>query len=263
MASQAAIAHPVVINLDASLVLPFLCFECLGVAELLPAPTRPILPPTDEATDTPAKKELDLNEGYVDIVQMSEIPKAFGGEEKERPIDWFCNKETNCDIMPLGSEQLRDIKIWNWGQARVTDTQNRQRNPVQGTAVQTPRSIALPNAVPVHKSLLHALRFALFGSRFDSKTAISDLFNHLEGIAWGYTRYLIHVLDMKKLFQTGRPISHVFLDVIASVTFMKDLAKMDGSSNKETELARFWAERQTIWKGKLGSSDICYLLTFY
>jgi len=181
--------------------------------------------------------------------------------------------------MSLGSDRLEDIKIWNWGQARVTDTQARQRNPEQGTAApqepeqptakdQTPRSIAqrikrlnaaaVPS-LPVHKSLLHALRFALFGSRFDSKTDFSDLFNHLEGIAWGYTRYLIHVFDMKKLFQTGRPNSHVFLDVIASVTFMKDLAKMDGPSSRETELARFWAERQTFWKGKLGSSDICYL----
>ena len=303
MASQAAIAHPIVINLDNSLVLPFLSFECLGVAELLPAPTRPILPPTVETTGTPARRELSRIKDYVYIVQMSEIPKAFGGEENEWPRDWFCNEETNCDTMSHGSDRLKDIKIWNWGQAPATDTQAGQGHPKQleGTAAPqepeqpaakdqthvgtgtggtggrprttepaTPRSIALrikgTNAVPslpVHKSLLHALSFALFGSRFDSKTTISGLFQLLEGIASGYTRYLIHRIDMKKLFETGRPISHVFLDVIASVTFMKDLAKMD---KKETELPKFWAERQTFWKGKFGSSDICYLcyiLMFY
>jgi len=82
--SPAVVAHPFVIDLGNSLVLPFLSFECLGVAELLPAPPRPLIPPTDETTGTPAKTELDLNEGYVYIMQRSEIPKAFGGEEKDR-----------------------------------------------------------------------------------------------------------------------------------------------------------------------------------
>lgn len=250
--------------------LPYISCERLGFSDLLP---NSISVDSDK-----------LDTGYTMILQTAEIPetKPSDASNTYKGVDWFGNEEKSCETVEGWAGMAKDIKIWNWGnseagsvkQARdnkklpgagARDDAETSRTPAQND--RTTRAIALriraqnartPPSLLIHWSLLKALKFALFGTRFQSSNDDSLLFNLLHGIADGYTRYLIsRILDSdQKPFETGRPIAHVILDVIACITFIKSSAKKNEPSSEDTEVPQFCNERGNFWAQKLGLSTL-------
>lgn len=257
--TPAAYAHPPDIDLGDACEVPFNCHRSMGLPELMPDPMRGI----------------DTSKNYIDVRRSLRPDAEVIRAGSLHLAHWFCNETADCDIMSDWATRFEDVKIWNWGNPADISTTGGNAQDTEGAAQQaevtpdalgpvtdrcTPRRVARRMAgLPIHGSLLSALMFALFNDRFGAPSSILDfrssesmLFNLLDQIANEYMRHIILRLRGEGLFRTGRPISHVFLDIIACVKSLKALAKREGPSNEGTERKLFCAARKEFWKVKLG-----------
>jgi hypothetical protein len=271
----AAYAHSPNISLGNDCEVPFIqfCYHCIGLLQLLP--------------DTNQTIASDTSEKYIDV-RLSTQPEADSdmlplAAETNRQDDWFGNEAANCESMTDWATSLEDVKIWNWGNSTdISTTGGNAEGPEVPVPVgeQQHRTPAAKRPTPwtvaeslgpgsdhswslaIHDSLLTALKFALFGDRFDVSSSIPEsiLFNKLDRIANEYMRYIILRLSDENLFKTGRPISHVFVDVIACVKVLKALIKSEDPSNEGIERTRFCTDRKEFWKINLGFPALIFKL---
>jgi hypothetical protein len=239
----------------------------MGLPELLPESMKGIA--------------IDTSRNYIDVRKLPRPDAEVIRAGSLHLAHWFCNEKADCDSMPDWEDGFEDIKIWNWGNAADISTTGGSAQSAEDGAQQaegtphapgpnrrTPHIIAhymaslgpdCPWSLPIHESLLTALTFALFEDRFgapsstlDFRSSQSKLFNLLNQIANEYMRHIILRLRGENLFKTGRPISHVFLDIIDCVKSIKDLAKKEDPGDEGKERAKFCDSRDEFWKPKLG-----------
>lgn len=115
--------------------------------------------------------------------------------------------------------------------------------------------------VIVEKSLWEDLDHELYRRRFDPKTLGSSLYEALQKEAKRFLICIIISLHQHGDVFTGRPISHVFADMIRSIVFFRSILKTPKQIDEETELEMFLKRRQTFWKTILTSctlaSNLC------
>jgi hypothetical protein len=153
----------------------------------------------------------------------------------------------DCD----GHSNERNLaSMWNWG-AHGTDD--------------TPRTIASHfktattcNLV-IDQSLLKDLTSALrFPERFQLGLPAAErtrLFQHLFKTSEEFINAIILRLDERGLFASGRPIAHVFSDVISCISFLRNQAvKEDSQMSSSDEFEEFERLRGTFWRDKLSTS---------
>jgi hypothetical protein len=166
---------------------------------------------------------------------------------------------------------IRAAEIWNWGR------ESKAVSPVApwiyfrgdpGPSTPTKR----PWNLPIHEALIIHLRFALYGKRFDGEHHRSKVYEQLKSNSNGFMYLLILQPDAgaEKLFQSGRPISHVFKDIIDCIDFLRRKAKEnppkdsrsentlrdaaeENIGSKEQQKKEFSDQQQTYWKNMLGT----------
>lgn len=146
--------------------------------------------------------------------------------------------------------------------------------------------------LPIAEKLIQSLYFALYNGRFEMEGRGSYLFQLLKRHSDGYMEKIILHLDSRNLFGKGRPISHVFMDLIACITFLRDEAgevkkrkpvevQQEGAQNPPTppvagisataedveesgtqseQSSRFWTQREKFWNDKICTRTVYKLL---
>ena len=143
---------------------------------------------------------------------------------------------------------------WNWG--------DRNDEP------HTPASIAgrfkKRNLLLVDNSLIDDLGFSLFADRLNSIIAeanYSIVYKSLKGKSRELINAIILHLDEIHLFETGRPIDHIFADLIACISFLRQRVGSRGIGKKSPS-EKFLASRKCFWERKLGILPaLCAYLT--
>jgi hypothetical protein len=140
--------------------------------------------------------------------------------------------------------------MWNWGSRRAN---------------QTPRTIASHfktattfNLV-IDQSLVEDLTSALcFPERFQRGLPAAErtkLFQHLFKRSEEFVNAIILRLDERELFESGRPIAHVFSDVVGCISFLRNqAAKEDSQMSSSDEFEDFERLRRLFWWDKLSTS---------
>jgi hypothetical protein len=100
--------------------------------------------------------------------------------------------------------------------------------------------------------LIDDLQLSLFGDRLDSFVPgahKSPLFTSLKEKANEFIDAIILHFREVDLFHTGRPIAHVFADLIGCVTFLR------GHEAKDQQITRqfFIDMRSSFWKENMGN----------
>ena len=77
----------------------------------------------------------------------------------------------------------------------------------------------------------------------------------LRDCANGFLNHIILRFDSQHLFETGRPISHVFADIIACLFLLREKAGVrDDTSTVTDQIHEIVALREWFWHSKLGMS---------
>jgi hypothetical protein len=139
--------------------------------------------------------------------------------------------------------------FWNWG--------GESEGQTQISVAQSIKWHTKFNLV-IDQSLIESLALALsFPERFQKRLPAAErtrLFQLLSKKADEFIDALILRLDEKKVFETGRPISHVFADMIGCITFLKEQARTDGSKiSTSKEFAEIEELRRCFWWQTLGT----------
>lgn len=142
--------------------------------------------------------------------------------------------------------------IWNWGHERLDS--NRADTPktiAREFKLGSPRWWNLP----IIQSLINDLHFAFYGYSFQD--VVKDfLFTQLRDRADDFLNLVILRLDNMNLFETGRPISHVFADIIACLVFLRERAGMkEDRSSITDQVLEIVALREWFWHGKFGKKN--------
>lgn len=141
--------------------------------------------------------------------------------------------------------------IWNWG------GNDNGHNPASIAAkFKTESKVLL-----VENSLIDDLRLSLFADRFDSivpEAKQSLLYQSLKAKSHELVNAIILHLDEIHMFESGRPIAHIFADLIACISFLRMRAGWKGK-NKRSASEKFLASRTRFWRRKLGIFPIIYL----
>jgi hypothetical protein len=100
--------------------------------------------------------------------------------------------------------------------------------------------------------LLDDLRHAFYERRFQVVESNSYFFNHLRDHANGFVNHILLQFDKQGLFESGRPIAHIFVDIIASLSLLRRKASHETDKTTITEqVCEFETERKTYWHGKI------------
>ena len=105
--------------------------------------------------------------------------------------------------------------------------------------------------LPINQSLIDDLRKAFYDNRFNERVN-GPLFQQLLDRANGFLRHVILRFDNQRLFETGRPISHIFADIIACLSLLRDKAAMETEDNNHVDeivtlRKQFWKEAISIY----------------
>ena len=105
--------------------------------------------------------------------------------------------------------------------------------------------------LPIFQSLIKDLHSALYKGRFNDGQSDSSLFVDLQGLANGFLNHIILRLDDWELFETGRPISHIFVDIIACIDFLRTKTKTKDDTSREEEKKEFGRSQECVWKNTI------------
>lgn len=141
--------------------------------------------------------------------------------------------------------------IWNWGCDHETD------NPgLIAWEFKTEHQVLL-----IDTSLIDDLRVSLFADRFDSivpEANMSHLYRSLRENTYQLINAIILHLDEVGMFESGRPVSHIFADVIACISFLRQLAR-GKRKGKKIVSDKFLVSRTGFWGKKLGIFPVMYV----
>lgn len=179
---------------------------------------------------------------------FSDIRSVDPGTANDKD-ECFDNKRVTCQVDKdhWTSNCERRAHIWNWGAQQTSATET-------PSAIATEFKSQMPRFwnLPIIQSLIKDLHVALYGQLFQDRET-SPFFECLTNRANGFLNYILLIFDHQKLFESGRPISHIIVDIIASVNYLRDKAEMkDDASDIDDQLLEFKTERKLFWKGKLG-----------
>jgi hypothetical protein len=101
--------------------------------------------------------------------------------------------------------------------------------------------------------LINDLHDALYGRRFKDVEEFSPLFNCLLDRANAFLNHILLCFDSQQLFETGRPISHIVVDIIACVNYLREKAEMKSDKSiRSDQIHEITALREWFWHSKLG-----------
>lgn len=105
--------------------------------------------------------------------------------------------------------------------------------------------------LPITTTLVQDLHAALYRQRLQDEEQKSPVFKCLKDRADEFLDYILLSFDHENFFETGRPISHTVLDIIACVSYLRKKAEMENDQScMSTEFSEL---RSLFWKGKLGT----------
>jgi hypothetical protein len=105
--------------------------------------------------------------------------------------------------------------------------------------------------LPIVQSLIHDLHDVLYDQRLQDSAKQSYLFKKLEATCDGFLNHIIIVLQNKALFESGRPLAHIFVDIIACIRFLRKLA--GNAEDDSDQLPIFEKLRRLSWREKFGT----------
>ena len=152
--------------------------------------------------------------------------------------------------MANGVDEEKFAEIWNWGNGQST------RSAVVYFTNQSGGNL---KKVVINSSLINDLKESLFGKRVQARLGSgvenSELFKTLQKEALDFTSGLIKRLDEERVFVSGRPISHVIVDIKESLKLLRENVSEIGEGQEEIDLYRK-IEEQCIaeWRRKLGTT---------
>lgn len=96
------------------------------------------------------------------------------------------------------------------------------------------------------------MHFAFYNDRFQD-VQNDSLFMQLRECADGFLNHIILRFDSQELFKTGRPISHIFADIIACLLLLREkVGVRDDKSTVTDRIHEIVALREWFWHEKLG-----------
>jgi hypothetical protein len=147
------------------------------------------------------------------------------------------------------TEHKNSAAIWNWGK-EVGSADASPQNP------QTKADFFKSNEpwrLSICGSLIRVLHSTLYGDRFHDTHIKSSLFQHLKAQADGFLNHILIRLDNQQLFETGRPISHIIVDVIACILFLKKRANDENDiMRSDAQICEIGKLQAQFWRDKLG-----------
>jgi hypothetical protein len=170
----------------------------------------------------------------------------------------FDYKRIHCEV---GRREWTQVNaelahIWNWG----NDTLDLPYANTPKAIARKFKALSPPwwNLLII-QSLINDLHFALYGTRFQDIEPDS-LFLRLRACANDFLNLVILRLDSQHLFETGRPISHVFVDIIACLFFLREKAGMkDDKSSIIDQVYEIVALREWFWHIKFSKKNLTNL----
>jgi hypothetical protein len=105
--------------------------------------------------------------------------------------------------------------------------------------------------LPVTTTLIQDLHAALYRQRLQDQEPNSAVFKCLKDRAEEFLDYILLSFDHENYFETGRPISHTVLDIMACVEYLREKAGME--KDRSCMTSEFPERRVHFWKGKLGT----------
>lgn len=106
------------------------------------------------------------------------------------------------------------------------------------------------------------MHFAFYSYRFQD-VQDDSLFIQLSDCANGFLNHIILHFDNQHLFKTGRPISHIFADIIACVFFLREKAgHRNDKSTVTDQVHEIVALREWFWHSKLGINPMTNYLVW-
>lgn len=82
------------------------------------------------------------------------------------------------------------------------------------------------------------------------------LFRRLRDRANDFLNHVILRLDSQNLFETGRPVSHIFADIIACLVFLRERAGMkDDRSSITEQVYEIVHLREQFWHDEFGKKN--------
>jgi hypothetical protein len=145
---------------------------------------------------------------------------------------------------PWTIEDKKCAEIWNWGGLAVDEVNQACTLMAKAKYFKSQSEWKLP----ICQSLLKDLHCALYKRRFDDGQSNSSLIEDLEGLANGFLNHIILRLDDRKLFETGRPISHIFVDIKACIDFLRTKAKCKDDVSREERKKEFGKSQNDVWE---------------
>jgi hypothetical protein len=160
----------------------------------------------------------------------------------------FYNDTVPCTGLFTNDEKI-GADVWNWGKSvagkekaeSLRATAKRFRSEGRWT-------------LPISTVLIRALYFSLYNCRFRDEQP-GPLFGALQAQAKGFSNHIILRLDDLGLFETGRPIAHIIVDVIECISFLRQEAKDENDEKNQNILERgFVKSRKRFWWKTLSMS---------
>lgn len=176
--------------------------------------------------------------------------------------DHFGNEYIPCQGDLWTDADFQAAEIWTWG--TITSKKGKEVSGATGDgpakACKHFRDRGTHWPLPIHQSLLKDLGTALYGNRLEPERLRSKLYAQLQTNARGFMRHLILQLSAgeEKLFESGRPLCHVFVDIIACITFLKRRAgdeKEKEMSLKEMHID-ICTDRKEFWRRQMRTSHL-------
>ena len=157
----------------------------------------------------------------------------------------FQNNRFRCriDVAGWGAELSATAEVLNWG-TNFELTPREAANQIKQSGTWN---------LPIVQSLIHDLHDSLYGQRLQDSVQ-APLFTHLEAICNGFLNHIILALDKKGLFESGRPVAHVFVDIIACIRFLRELAR--NSDDESDQFPKLEELQRLFWRDKFGTLQI-------
>jgi hypothetical protein len=148
------------------------------------------------------------------------------------------------------SNEQNLASMWNWGAHCADHTQK--------TVASHFKTATTFNLV-VDQSLVKDLASALcFPERFHIGLPAAErttLYSRLFTMSEEFINTIILRLDERGLFESGRPIAHVFSDVISCISFLRSQAENEDSGmSSSDEFKKFERFRKSFWQRCYGTS---------
>jgi len=114
----------------------------------------------------------------------------------------------------------------------------------------------------VENSLWMDLERTLYGVRFDRKEELSPLYQSMHVEANRFLVCIILSLQRHEDVFAGRPLSHVFVDLISCVHFFRAIVAVEDPITEAAELQQFLDKRKEFWSNILTDTSQCMFFLY-